>query len=101
MTEARRAAGVTAPPIDRATAAPRCRPPAHYSLSLTASDCSDLLASNPLMGRADPRSGRNNHDVGTMGDLLTIEGSRLRATGLAWQREPVLRAGSRARNRVT
>jgi hypothetical protein len=56
-------------PIDRATAARRYRPPAHYSLSLTASDCSDLLASDPLIGRADPRSGRNNHDVGTIGDL--------------------------------
>lgn len=38
-------------------------------VALRASDCSDLLALDPLTDRADPRIGRSNHDVGTIGDL--------------------------------
>ena len=55
-------------PIDRATAPAATRPRDPYSLSLTASDCSDLLASVALAGWADSGTGRNNHDLGTIGE---------------------------------
>jgi S-methylmethionine-dependent homocysteine/selenocysteine methylase len=53
------------------------RSPTRYSLSFTASDCPDLVASDPLTRRAQARSGRHNHEVGTIGGSLSLrEGGR-------------------------
>jgi hypothetical protein len=43
-------------------------------------DCSDLLSSDPLTRRADPYSRRNNHKVGTIGDLRPPPRQRHRTT---------------------
>src|SRR5580658_8991858 len=43
--------------------------PTRYSPSSTASDCSDLLPVDSPATHTNPSPGRNNHDVGSIGDL--------------------------------
>ena len=64
-------------PIDRATAPAATRPRDPYSLYLTASNCSDLLASVALAGWAASGTGRNNHDLGTIGVVPMSEQRRI------------------------
>jgi hypothetical protein len=46
----------------------------------TTSDCSDLLAGDPLEPQAIQKQDRNNHDVGTIGVVPTSERRRFRYT---------------------
>jgi hypothetical protein len=50
-------------------------------------DCSDLLSSDPLTRRADPYSRRNNHKVGTIGDLERVTTRRV-GEARACRRDP-------------
>jgi hypothetical protein len=47
--------------------------PTRYSPSSTASDCSDLPPVDSPATHTNPRSGRNNDDVGSIGDLKLLE----------------------------
>ena len=47
--------------------------PTRYSPSSTASDRSDLPPADSPATHTNPRSGRNNHDVGSIGDLKLFE----------------------------
>ena len=81
------------------------RPRDRYSLSLTVSDCSDLLASVALAGWADSGTGRNNHDLGTIGVRSTRSHQATNRTAPQVSSVPTVPvnsavAGHRARRRI-
>jgi hypothetical protein len=47
--------------------------PTRYSPSSTASDCSDLPPVDNPATHTNPRSSRNNHDVGSIGDMKLFQ----------------------------
>src|SRR5579872_5371570 len=57
--------------------------PTRYSPSSTASDCSDLPPVDSPATHTNPRAGRNNHDVGSIGVVPTSEQRRLLIAGRA------------------
>jgi hypothetical protein len=64
MEEKERAIARVTRPTRRLAATSR---PTRYSPSSTASDCSDLPPVDSPATHTNPRSGRNNHDVGSIG----------------------------------